>query len=60
MRLGQKGMWSDVLLLIRDTLTQVPPVERQHPPHCVSVVELGKPVVLPPGWAGWVSELQSV
>jgi hypothetical protein len=23
----------------------VPPVERQHPPHSVIVVELGKPVV---------------
>ncbi len=57
MRLSQKGTWSDVLLLIWDTLIQVPPVERQHPPHHVSVVELGKPVVLPSGWAGRVCEL---
>jgi len=60
MRLSQKGTRLDVLLFIRDTLTLVPPVERQHPPHRVSVVELGKPVVLPSGWAGRVSELQSV
>ncbi len=61
MRLSQKqGTWSDVLLLIQDTLTEVPPVERQRPPHPVIAVELGKPVVLPSGWAGRVCELQSV
>ena len=56
---AKKACGRDVLLLTRDTLTRVPPVERQHPPHRVSVVELGKPVVLPSGWAGRVSELRS-
>ena len=60
MRLSQNGMRSDDLIPVRVTLTQVPPVDRQHPPHRVVVVELGKPVVFPCGWAAGVCELQSV
>jgi hypothetical protein len=37
-----------------------PPVDRQHPHHCVIAVELGKPVVFPSGWVGRVGALQSV
>jgi hypothetical protein len=46
MRLGQNGKRSDVSLEYWDTLAQGPSVERQHPPHSVIVVELGKPVDL--------------
>jgi len=52
MRLGQKGTRSDVSLGMWDTLTQAPPVERQHPPHCVIVMELGKPVDFRPDSPG--------
>jgi hypothetical protein len=37
-----------------------PPVDRQHPHHCVIAVELGKPIVFPSGWVGRVGALQSV
>jgi hypothetical protein len=44
MRLSQKGTRSDVLLPISRHTDRAPPVDRQHPPHCVIAVELGKPV----------------
>ncbi len=39
---------------------RAPLVERQHPPHPGIVVELGKPVVFPSGWADRVSTPQGV
>lgn len=53
-------MRSDGLIPLSGHTDTVPPVERQHPPHRVIVVELGKPVVFPCGWATGVYKLQSV
>ena len=60
MRLSQNGLRSAVWLHASRHTDVAPPVDRQHPPYHVIVVELGKPVVLPSGWAGRVCELQSV
>jgi len=59
MRLGQRGRRSDVPFRMSGHADIAPPVERQHPPHHVIVVELGKPVVFLCGWAAGVCELQS-
>jgi hypothetical protein len=53
-------MRSDDLILPSGHTDTAPPVGRQHPPHHVIVVELGKPVVFPCGWAAGVYTLQSV
>ena len=47
MRLSQNGTRSDGLTLPLGHTDTTPPVDRQHPPHRVIVVELGKPVVFP-------------
>ncbi len=60
MRLSQNGMRSDASLFHSKHIDVTPPVDRQHPNHYVIVVELGKPVVFPCGWAAGVCELQSV
>ena len=49
MRLSQNGKRSGDLIPSSGHTDAVPPVDRQHPPHRVIVVELGKPVVLPCG-----------
>jgi hypothetical protein len=59
MRLGQNGKRSDVRFCLCEHTDAEPPVERQHPPHHVIVVELGKPNVFLCGWAAGVCELRS-
>ena len=58
MRLGQNGMRSGCSARFSGHADKVPPVDRQHPPHYVIAVELGKPVVFLSGWAGRVSASQ--
>ena len=60
MRLSQKWHAVGCSVMVSEHTDSTPPVERRHPPHRVIVVELGKPVFLPSGWAGRVCELQSV
>ena len=51
---AKNGKRSDVRFCPCGHTDAEPPVERQHPPHHVIVVELGKPNVFPCGWAAGV------